>query len=372
MTRLLRGVRPWVVVTAVIALFVGGVIVLFNQQFAAGNVYPEYSSMRTDRMGAKLLYDSLGRLPGVTVERNFGPFEFLPRSGATVLMLAYDPLQANWGAMQFLRPVEAMASRGNRVVVTMRVQPYTTPKEEDFTKQSDQNPLHLKKKENKDEPPPDPPLYQKWKVKFGYKPGKDVEHPLYFAEAEGWTVLDRAGDRTLAIERNFGQGSVVLMAESSDFNNENVVGMQRLRQVTLALGPNHRIVFDEQHLGIEESGTIVGMARRFRLSGIAIGLGLVAALFIWRNSSSFPPPSAARPGNHYSGRTSHAGLLTLLRRHIPPAELAAVCWREWLSTNRHEVTPERLKKATAILDRPGLPLEKTREIQTVLHAKGEL
>ena len=372
MIRIVRGMRPWMLMTMVAAIFVGGVIVMFNQQFAAGNVYPEYSSLRSDRMGSKLLYDSLARLPGITVERNYTPFQFLPRNGVTLLLLAYDPVQANWADLPFIRPVEAVAARGNRVVVTMQQRPYTTLSQANFEQPPDQGPLNIKKKKAKDEPPPDPPIHQKWKVKFAYKQEKGNEHPLYFAEADGWTVTDRSGDRILAIEKSFGQGSIVLMAESAGFDNDSVVSLDGMDRIASALGSYHRVIFDEQHFGIEESGTIVGMARRFGLSGLAIGLGLVAALFIWRNASSFPPPAAVRAPDRFSGRTSHAGLLTLLRRHIPQADVAAVAWRQWLSVNRHEVTPERLKKATEISERPGAPLEKAREIQIVLQAKGEL
>jgi hypothetical protein len=62
-----------------------------------------------------------------------------------------------------------------------------------------------------------------------------------------------------------------------------------------------------------------------------------------------------------------------LKRHIPPTELAAVCWREWLGANRREATPQRRKQAETILaDAAGRPVEATREIQALLHAKGEL
>jgi len=177
----------------------------------------------------------------------------------------------------------------------------------------------------------------------------------------------------LAIERDFGKGSVVLLAESMDFSNRSTAATLRLRQVSGALGPYRRIVFDENHLGVAESGSVVGMARQFRLTGLAVGLALAAALFLWRNSTSFPPPAAARAGERLSGRTSQAGLLTLLKRHIPPAELAAVCWREWLSTNGHQAPPERRKRAEAILAASARrPLEATREIQALLHAKGKL
>ena len=65
--------------------FIAGVMYLFGLSFAAGNVYPQFSSLRSDPRGARLLYESLAALPGVTVSRNLVPLEFLPGSGATVV-----------------------------------------------------------------------------------------------------------------------------------------------------------------------------------------------------------------------------------------------------------------------------------------------
>ena len=212
-----------------------------------------------------------------------------------------------------------------------------------------------------------------WKVSLILDSDKTHPHPLYFGQADGWRVRDKAGGRILAVERDFGQGSVVLMAESADFTNESAVALDRLEQVSGAIGPYRRIVFDEEHLGLAKSGSVVEMARQFRLMGVALGLGLCAALFIWKNAAAFPPPAPTGAIERFSGRTAQAGLLTLLKRHIPPAELAAVCWREWLGANRREATPERREQAEAILaGAAGDPLEATREIEALLHAKGEL
>ena len=364
--------RSWALALVAAAVFLGGVIALFNREFASGEIYPEFSTMRTDRMGAKLLYDSLGRLPGVTVERNFLPFEFLPKDGATLILLAMNPMQVCWNDALLLRPVERIASRGNRVVVAMRIDPDSPPQQEDFDRQEPPKGPGAKKN-SKPAPPVEPPIKTRWKVSFQIDSDPKNPHPLSFGQAEGWRVREKAGSKTLAVERDFGKGSVVLMAESADFTNQSTVAMGRLRQVAGAIGPYPRIVFDEEHLGIAESGSVVGMARQFRLTGLALGLALCAALFIWRNASGFPPPEAVRSGERFSGRTSQVGLLTLLKRHIPPADLAAVCWREWLSANRHEVTPERREQAEAIAAASaGRPVEAMREIQALLHAKGEL
>ena len=39
-------------------------VALFERRFASGAVYPDYSSLRSDPMGAKLLFDSLSLIPG--------------------------------------------------------------------------------------------------------------------------------------------------------------------------------------------------------------------------------------------------------------------------------------------------------------------
>jgi hypothetical protein len=358
----MRGPKAVVLVVLVGAVFGWGAIRLFNRQFAAGELYPQFSSLRTDRMGTKLLYDSIGKLPGFAVERNFLPFEFLPRDGATLLLVGTDPMRLNWNDTGLLRSVEAVAARGNRVVIAMHVDPADrTLAQRDFDVA----------KGPRGKGPPEPPLKTRWKVRLRIESDRSKPRQLWFAEAEGWRVLEQTDAGTLTVERGFGKGSVVLMAGSGDFSNEASVKLERLRTVASALGGYRRIVFDEQHLGIAESGSIVGMARQFRLTGLALGLALCAALFVWRNATAFPPPTAALSTDRFSGRTSHAGLLTLLRRHIEPGELAAVCWREWLSTNAGRVQPEIRRQAEAIAaGAAGRPVEAMREIQALLHLKG--
>ena len=72
------------------AVFAGGVLYLFNRQFAAGGVYPEYSTLRSDPAGAKLIFESLRRLPGVTVARNYLPLDRVSDRDSTVIMLGVD------------------------------------------------------------------------------------------------------------------------------------------------------------------------------------------------------------------------------------------------------------------------------------------
>jgi hypothetical protein len=340
--------RAGFLIVLLAALFTYGLIHVFSLRFATGEVYPEYSSLRASPGGAKLLYDSLSQTPGVVASRNYFPLEYLEETHATIFLLALHAGEFAADPEPYLDSVERLAGRGNRVVTAL-----------DW--QGDEKPRHAEE------------LDKRWRVKFGFDPDKQNPHRLYFADAPEWRVLDRDGAKILAIERNFKKGSVVLLSGSRDFSNASTVKFDRLGMVCAAIGTASRVVFDERHFGIAESGTVVGLARRFRLTGMALGLALCAALFIWKNAAGFPPLADAPRSETLAGRTSISGLFTLLRRHIKPADLAATCWNEWLAGNRRELTPDRRARAEAILREHGrTPLDAVREIQTVLHSKGPL
>jgi hypothetical protein len=341
----MRGWKAAAAAVALAAMFLGGLVALFTADFAGGEVYPEYSTLRADPDGAKLLFESLTRLPGLTVTRNFLPVQSLERkglaaNGVTVVLLGLRELDPE--------ELEKLAAPGNRVVAALR---------EDW----------------RPEPKESGEIFKQWQVQIAVDREKDRPDRLYFSKALGWSPMESSGGKLVAIERGFGNGTVALLAASSDFSNESAVASDRLPEVTAALGANSRIVFDESHLGIAESGSVVGLARHFRMVGLAAGLAIVAALFIWRNSSSFPVGEASRPVSSLTGRTSASGLLTLLHKHVPRRELTAACWQEWLAGRRREFSPERVERAEAIVrslaDRP---LEAAREIHAVLHSKGAL
>lgn len=317
---------------------------LFGLQFTAGVVYPEYSSLRSDPMGAKLLFDGLAGIPGLRVERNYLPLQYLPEQDAAILLLGVRPdsLAAD------LPVLERTAARENRVVIALQL-----PAE---------GPL-----------PDTKALDSAWHVRIETDAAKGRAHRFYFAESKAWRVLDRVGSKVLSMERDFGKGTVALLAESDDFSNQSTVAGDRLSEVSAAIGANSYIVFDEQHLGIAEGGSILQMAYHFRLTGLILGLAALAALFLWRNAAGFPPPAATEAADRLAGRTAHAGLLTLLRRHVPPRDLAVVCWQEWLHSARGRVNAGRLERAAEIARTgAGRPLEAIREIGALLHTKGEL
>ena len=227
--------RTMLLLVLVGAAFAAGVVHMLNVEFDAGGVYPEYSSLRTDPRGARLLYDSLARIPGVTAIRNYAPIETLDDSRSSIVLLG---LRSTFGDPDDLKLYEHLAQHGNRLIAAFD--------EIEVAK----SPASLSKQ---------------WGVKLGTYLDLKRCNGQFFLQHAGWEPLDREGDKPVAIERRFGEGSIILIASSEDFTNKTSVTMDRLAAISALLGERTRIVFDEAHLGIAESGSVVGLARRFRL-----------------------------------------------------------------------------------------------------------
>jgi hypothetical protein len=330
------------------AVFVGGLLYLFNRRFAGGDAYPAYSTLRSDPAGSKLIFESLSRLQGVTVLRSYRALERVTDRNSTVLLLGLEPRIFAMQPESELHAFEEFAQRGNRMVFGM-------------AEAAGRERLRSGR------------LETLWGVRFGLDFDKQGHSDLYFAEAKNWEVLEADGTRPVVVEKAFGKGSIVLVAGGRMFSNESVADARQTQLLTQIIGAHARILFDESHFGIVESGSVVALARRFRLHGLALGLAIITVLFIWKNASSFPPVASAPRDEKVFGRTSVAGLVTLLHRHVAPDRLAAACWQEWLKSHARDIAPTRRAQAeAAIRNHPGRPAEALREIQTIVRAKGAI
>jgi len=91
-------------------LFCVGLTELFLLRYDSGEVYAEYSSLRSDPRGARALYESLERMPGVEVSRNLLPAAKLETFQGTVFYLGLHSKAS-------LTEASRIASGGARVIV---------------------------------------------------------------------------------------------------------------------------------------------------------------------------------------------------------------------------------------------------------------
>jgi hypothetical protein len=370
------------------ALFTFGIVQLFELRFESGDVYPEYSSLRADPLGTMAFYESLEKIPGVTARRDFSDSNRLPDEPQTVyLHLAGSRYEWNFVPNDLYHEIQNFLARGNRLVIT-------------FFPETDSDVFHnydadktnsVKSAKAKDEKvtPPQPANKKKsltdddseisladmWGFHAGFEkltPAGDIyalaavtnktDLPLpqkldwhsgaIFTNCDSaWRTIYARGTNAVVIERKFGQGSVVIATDSYFISNEAMESDRHADLLAWLVGENKNIVFDEAHLGVVETSGVTVLMRKYRLHGLAAGLILLAALFIWKNSSSLVPPHTdEKPDDFVAGKDAASGFVNLLRRSIAPRDLLATCFAEWKKsgTPAGKFSSTRLQQAEAI------------------------
>jgi hypothetical protein len=324
---------PAIVSVLVVAAGLAAIATLFEWRFSAGDVYPRYSSLRADPVGVRAFYESLARLPGLTVERSFAPLDRLRGSEVTVFYLGASLEGLSGPASELRRQLDRVAARGNYVVVSL------APLSRD---PDDKSPLYIKG----------------WNLPVQQGASEDGDGPLWFGAAEGWSVLHTEQGHPVLAECSFGKGKVALAASTYPFLNRTLAENRQTALLAGLIGTRTRVVFDEAHFGVAEQGSIAALARKYRLTGLVAGLLLLAALALWKQSAGFPPAweAAAASGGAVAGRDSLSGFSSLLRRNVPPDKLMDLGWTEWKRTHGRGLKPEDATRVELILGTEADPL----------------
>ncbi len=353
-------------------LFVTGLIQLILLRFESGDVYPPYFSLRADPLGCKALYESLGRVADLQVRRNFRPWEETEMTDqATVIFAGFDPWEFEYGKESHRRALLDRVAHGARMIIAFHdlPMPELAERTEERLGEGEANESEADPEES-NETESDP------------EPGSEVSdesHAHYLAETLGVTVENieseetelmalkdpagsdslpdelkwrssirfnlsndlwfphySAGGSPIIVERPFGKGEVVLVADSYLLSNE---GLRRDREpdvLTWLVGDQSTVVFDETHLGVLQSQGVGTLIRKYRLHTFLLGLSLVALLVIWKNSVSFLPPYEDEAPQSailaVEGKDATEGFHNLLRRSLAPAVLLRTSFEEWEKT----------------------------------------
>jgi hypothetical protein len=338
----------------IVSGFVLGVLKLFLLRFEAGDVYPAYSSLRSDPVGSRAFYSSLENINDTVVGRNYLPlqnvefkentaffyivasvfdsdsvsaewfevFERLTNAGGR-LVLSFLPVEkkpAGWRLSKCAPPRKGTSDSGNEH------QEDTAGDNENFTK-----PHTVKKRSNAPdsddkqlEKGPDPSatenqrncvtLKEKWGllVAFAEKPadkavyvGDDLSPApekglppaiswhtaMYFDDLDDdWRTIYAADGRPVIVERSLGSGSLVLSADSFFMSNEALRAERHPQLLAWMLGASAAVIFDETHLGIFKQPGVMNLIKKFRFHWFILTVAVLALLFIWKNCAYFVPP----------------------------------------------------------------------------------
>ena len=233
-----------------------GLLRLFALRWERGDVYPAYSTLRADPLGSRVFLESLEALPGFEVQRNYRPLQQLRPTEPVTLVYAGLARGSQWGSEE-LRHFETLITHGSRAVfafapadiepearhrkdANVKV-PETSPEQKE--KPADQSRDSDDEKSDEKSRAPRPSLIsfsevaRRWGFRFDVATGKragsfhgraklDESGPalepevswhsaLRFVDLQGpWRVLYRAAGEPVVIERNWGDGTIVLAADS--------------------------------------------------------------------------------------------------------------------------------------------------------------
>lgn len=371
---MLRNRTTLILALVVLAMgFAWGVVHLFHLRFTTGDVYPEYSSLRADPLGTKVFFESLQHVEQGRARRNFRAPEHLPEGRDTTLFVFGLPWTELHADEAEYRKLDAFVRNGGRLVVTLYP---VAGKPRFWARSGGTNAPAFKTSDPRERPSID--LTEKWGCPLEFVdlargtnrhlqpvtvkallPDRVPEtlswhSALVFTNlAFAWRVVYARDTDPVMIERSLGAGTILLATDSYFVSNEAMQREREPRLLAWLAGTSTDVIFDEAHLGVQDTTGIAGLARRYRLHGGVVALLVLAGLFVWKNSLSFVPRSDedARP-DEVHGRHSAAGFVNLLRRSIPADQLLQTCLNEWHKSRLldRRASPRKLERVRAAVD----------------------
>ena len=344
----------------VTTLFLYGVITLLLMRFQTGDVYPPYSSYRSDPLGTKAFYEGLNLLPRAEAVRNVEPLT--KQSGlseGTIFFLGMHTFDFSFMDANTVQAIEDALSEGGRIVVTFvptHAKPSSPATEEEIFEPPQKDAGEQHNGEEKQEPYCTEyiNLTERWSVgtelsaetsskahlrapERNLPPSLVWHSTLVFKPKDSdWRTIYTMAGRPVLIERSYGTGSIVMASDSFLLSNEAMKSTRYPHLLAWLCDDHDRIIFDETHLGIVKHPGIATLLRRYGLVPFFLALIVLALLAIWKQSFSLVPTHdeaqamMVNPGKDYV-----TGLTNLLRRNIQSGNILKACLEEWKRSFTH-------------------------------------
>ena len=339
----MRASVAWAVGITLLVALAWGLEQVAYAPLQTGDSYPPFSSMRSDPLGAKALYESLAALPGLTVNRLYKERRTMDDPHEALLVMGLNPFAWSELKDKQLEEYEKLVQNGGRLIIAF-----------------------IPVRANGEYREHAAPVLLRWHVELIYRShADDAEFPsgiphetslvldTYYPDSPpAWRTLAGSWRQASAIERTFGKGTIVLVADTYPLSNQGLRDARDAAYIAGIIGPATHITFDENHFGVAETGSIAKLMRRYRLQGAIGVLLVVAALFLWRNASSLLPPRTVVADAAVEGRDSLEGLSALLHRGVAQKQLLDTCFNEWSKSAKRE-SPARTNKIKEEIARTG-------------------
>ena len=333
-----------------------GVIHLFMLRFQTGDIYPAYSSLRSDPLGTRVFYDSLDNFDDITLQRNYHLLHSIKiEPDVTFFYLGTEIPISDSIPERTSQVLDRLTQSGGRLVISY----LPVNKKIEKTSSSEE------RTDGEDKPDNLVSIKEHWGFGFAYHaklPVKDKDEKYITLEAnslrpdfpaaiswhtnlyfelfdDSWQTLYSVDEKPVIIERPMGQGTIVLCADSFFISNEALRSERHPQMLVWLLGGHSNIIFDESHFGIYKHPGVAGLLRHYRFHWFFGALALVALLFVWKSAVYFVPPrqeDIASEAEVVSEKDYTQGLIALLRRNIRGRKILQVCGQEWEQTFKND------------------------------------
>ena len=349
-----------VLLALLLIAFLLGVGHLFVLRFQTGDVYPAYSSLRSDPLGTQVFYESLENLADITLDRNYRFLHsFKPEPDTTLFYLGKAVDDYDVVPQELIEAFDRLSESGGRLVLSFL--PINQKHEENTKRKNEPESQNAEKVECSEKSKENDPISIRnhWGIGFEFNQNLPVKDGsflaldavskrrnlpasiswhsnLYFNLLDkNWQVLYSSEGRPVMVERPFGKGSLVLCADSFFISNEALRSERQPQLLVHLLGSHSNIIFDEAHFGIYKQPSVAALIRHYRFHWVFLVLAVLAILFVWKNAVYFVPPckdDILSGADVVSDKDYTRGLIAMLRRNIPRGEILQVCGQEWVRT----------------------------------------
>lgn len=369
-------------------VFIFGVLELFLLRFERGDVYPAYSSLRTDPLGTKVFYRSIENLNALTVDRNYRPLsEIESYQDTTLFFIGVDSNELTNLHQKSIDSLSRVALEGGRLVIGLFPREWDPSLISDNESEDDDKNHKEESEETSDGNKAIPPeeqekektasIQDRWGLSFDYEDKVSINgkakrtsefngdwslptsisfHSRLFFHTldEAWKIVYINKGRGIIISRQYGNGKIIISNDSFLLSNEAMLVERYPGLLSWFIGSSNHVIFDEAHFGIQKTYGIASLLREYNLFWPMLGLFLMAGLYLWKNSVHFiPPPDDSEVAGHdfQSQRDYMEGLIGLLRRNVQPKDLLGVCLSEWEASQKHfhKISEEVLKKVKEMI-----------------------
>ena len=325
----------YIMITLMAALFAFVGFQMLRVRAEVNGVYPEYSSFRADPRGYRILFETLSRLESVQVDRFEQPLTDLPSSAGKILVLA--GLQPGGLPADQTKLLDSWMSSGGTLLVTFSSLQIER-NERNLENNSDQQ-------ENKS-PRAEVGMSDDWGIRIFHSKQyltSKLQSNLFPNELSwaghlfidptkaDWEVIAKAQELPIVLQRKFGAGKLVLLADSYPLSNVALAAHRNAELVSWLFPQHSAVLFDESHFGIVNHPGIMGMARRYGLDGAFVAILGLGLLYLWASRYTLNPVARTRSKADIAvkGVGGNEIFTNLLRRTLPAKDLCTICLQIW-------------------------------------------